>query len=428
MNIPNAGLSRNRAESIDSSHSFISNLILGRHHGLLDCFLMSQYEKRGASADKRDVHRALDGLDPGVFPGAFCKLVPDCLVGNPAYCLALHADGAGTKSAVAYLHYKQTRDSSVFRGIAQDSLVMNLDDLLCIGALGPFVLSNTIGRNAKLIPGEIIREIVAGYEECISKFGELGITITSCGGETADLGDLVRTVIVDSTLAARVPRQDVINCANVVPGHVIVGLASFGQASYESAANSGIGTNGFTTARHVLLSKRYAEKFQETFAPEITSLAYQGRFELSDTMDSGISIGDALLSPTRTYAPIVKTVLAETRSSISAIFHNSGGGLSKCLRFGNSVHYIKDNLFPTPPIFSLIRSEGSLAFTEMCRTFNLGHRLELVCEESAAARICAIAESFSVPARIVGRVERSDDANRVTISHEGESAEFSFVE
>lgn len=391
---------------------------------MINSLLMSQYEKRGASADKADVHRALDGVDPGLFPGAFCKLAPDYLTGDPAYCFALHADGAGTKSAVAYLHYKQHRDPSVFRGIAQDSLVMNLDDLLCVGALGPFVLSNTIGRNAKLIPGEIIREIIAGYEDCISKLGELGISMISCGGETADLGDLVRTVIVDSTLAVRLPRKDVIDCANVMPGQVIVGLASFGQASYECAGNSGMGTNGFTTARHVLLSKRYKEEAQETFAPEIAGLAYQGRFELGDSLADGMSIGQALLSPTRTYAPIVRAVLGQMRSCISAIFHNSGGGLSKCLRFGKNVHYIKDNLFPTPPIFSLIRSEGSLTFPEMCGTFNMGHRLELICDESSAAAISAIAESFRVPARVIGRVEPSTGGNRVSISHQGESAEF----
>jgi len=385
---------------------------------------MLQYEARGVSTRKPDVHEALRGVDQGLYPGAFCKIIPDVLGNDPLYCFALHADGAGTKSAVAYLHYLQYRDPRVFRGIAQDSLVMNLDDLICVGAVGDFVLSNTIGRNAKLVSGEIIREIIAGYEEYISKLATLGINIVSCGGETADIGDLVRTVVVDSTLSARLARKDVIDCAKVQSGHVIVGFASFGQANYENAENSGIGTNGFTTARHVLLSGRYKKEAPETFAGEIADLAYQGRFELGDNLTTTMTIGEALLSPTRSYAPILRCVLSEMRSGISAIFHNSGGGLSKCLRFGKGIHYIKDNLFPTPQILSLIRSEGSLSFSEMCTTFNMGHRLEIVCEESVAAGILAIAKSFAVGARIVGHADSSQGPNRLSISHEGEVAEF----
>lgn len=385
---------------------------------------MSQYEQRGVSAHKPDVHSALKGLEQGLYPGAFCKLIPDLFSLDPNYCLALHADGAGTKSTVAYLHYKQYGDPAIFRGIAQDSLVMNLDDLLCVGATDHFVLSNTIGRNAKIVPGEIISEIIAGYEEFAARLSKHEISITSCGGETADLGDLVRTIIVDSTLATRIPRREVIDCSRVRVGHVIVGLASFGRASYEDVENSGIGTNGFTTARHVLLSKRYRTEAPETFASEIAEFAYQGRFQLGDKPISGMTIGEALLSPTRTYAPVLRCVLGKERPSISAIFHNSGGGLSKCLRFGKNVHYVKDNLFPTPPILSLIRSEGALSFAEMCGTFNMGHRLEIVCEESAAASVSTISESFGVSARIIGSIGPSQGPNRLTISHNGDSAEF----
>lgn len=389
---------------------------------------MSQYEKRGVSAHKPDVHKALRGIDQGLYPGAFCKLIPDSLAADPLYCIALHADGAGTKSTVAYLHYLQYGDAGVFRGIAQDSIVMNLDDLLCVGAAGDFVLSNTIGRNAKVVSGEIVGEIIAGYEEFATRLTELGVTIVSCGGETADLGDLVRTVIIDSTLATRMRRKDVIDCSNVQAGHVIVGLASYGRAVYEDVENSGIGTNGFTTARHVLLSKRYKEEAPETYASEIDALAYQGRFELGDRLTSDMTIGQALLSPTRTYAPILRLVLNEMRQGISAIFHNSGGGLSKCLRFGRGVHYVKDNLFPTPPVFSLIRTEGSLSFAEMCSTFNMGHRLELVCEESAVAGISGIADTFGVTARVIGSVKSNQGPNRLTISHGNDIAEFQNID
>lgn len=396
--------------------------------GLATVQTMSRYEERGVSAHKPDVHQALNGVDPGLYPGAFCKLIPDLFGADENYCVALHADGAGTKSTVAYLHYLQYRDPNVFRGIAQDSVVMNLDDLLCVGAVGDFILSNTIGRNAKVIPGEIIGGIIAGYEEFISRLAPLGIKIVSCGGETADLGDLVRTVIVDSTLAVRMPRKDVIDCAGARPGHVIVGLASFGRAIYEDVENSGIGTNGFTTARHVLLSNRYREEAPETFAAEISELAYQGRFELGHELVTGMTVGEALLSPTRTYAPILRLILEKARPSISAIFHNSGGGITKCLRFGKGVHYIKDNLFPTPPILQLIRSEGSLSFAEMCSTFNMGHRLELVCEETAVADISAIAEKFGVAACVVGRLESCQGPNRLSISQKGETAEFQNTE
>jgi phosphoribosylformylglycinamidine cyclo-ligase len=386
---------------------------------------MSEYELRGASADKPDVHRAIRGADPGLFPGAFCKIVPDSIAGSPEHCVALHADGAGTKAAVAYLRFRQDGDARIFRGIAQDSLVMNLDDLLCVGTTGPFVLSNTIGRNAKLIPGDVIREIIAGYESVASMLSQYHISIASCGGETADLGDLVRTIVIDSTLAVRFPRSEVIDCSRAQPGHVIVGLASFGKAAYEDNENSGIGTNGFTTARHVLLSARYGQDFRETHAPEIEAWAYQGRFELSDKMPDGkMTVGEALLSPTRTYAPIVNEMFETLRPSISAIFHNSGGGLTKCLKFGAGVTYIKDNLFPTPPIFSLIRSEDHLTFEEMCRTFNMGHRLEIICDPSAAAEIIAISEEFGVAGQVIGRVEKSQGPNRIKISDGEDVAEF----
>jgi phosphoribosylformylglycinamidine cyclo-ligase len=383
---------------------------------------MPEYELRGVSPDKPDVHRAIEGSDPGLYPGAFCKIVPDWMAGSAEHCVALHADGAGTKAAVAYLHFRRYGDPKIFRGIAQDSLVMNLDDLLCVGTTGPFVLSNTIGRNAKVIPGEIIREIIAGYESVASMLSLYRISIASCGGETADVGDLVRTIIIDSTLAVRFPRSEVIDCSRAQPGHVIVGLASFGKAAYEDSENSGIGTNGFTTARHVLLSARYARDFRETYAPEIEPLAYQGRFELSDKMpDSNMTIGHALLSPTRTYAPIISKIFETLRPAISAIFHNSGGGLTKCLKFGAGLTYIKDNLFPTPSVFSVIQSEGHLTFAEMCRTFNMGHRLEIICDPSAATEIVAISETFGVTGQVIGRVEKSHGSNRVQISH-GEDA------
>jgi phosphoribosylformylglycinamidine cyclo-ligase len=365
------------------------------------------YESRGVSPDKPDVRRALDASDPGLFPGAFCKAVPDVLAGSEQHCVLLHADGAGTKSALAYVHYRQHGDAGVFAGIAQDSLVMNLDDLLCVGCTGPFVLSNTIGRNAKLIPGAVVSEIIRGYERVASDLRRYGVEIVPCGGETADVGDLVRTVVVDSTLVARMRRDEFINCAGVRAGHVIVGLASFGQAVYESSYNSGISTNGFTAARHELLADRYRREFPETFAPDISDLAYTGRFAIDDPLPgTSMTIGEALLSPTRTYAAVMVDVLRYLRTRISAIFHNSGGGQTKCLGFGREVRYVKDNLFPLPPVFRFLREATNLPTREMVRVFNLGHRMEIVCEPTAANDVVEIASRFGVEARVVGRVER----------------------
>lgn len=366
----------------------------------------SFYERRGASATKADVHSALQGLSTGLFPGAFCKAVPDVLGGSPEHCVLSHADGAGTKAALAYMHYVRHGRPEVFSGIAQDSLVMNLDDLLCVGATGPFIYSNTIGRNSKQIPGEIIRALIHGYEEFAERLRPLGVDLVSCGGETADVGDLVRTVIVDSTIVIRMRRSDFIDCSQVRAGHVIVGLASAGRASYENAENSGIGTNGFTALRHGLLSPEYREQFPQTYAPEITDVAYTGRYNLDSPLPgTSMTIGEAALSPTRTYAPIVLQVLREVRPFISAIFHNTGGGQTKCMGFGHDIRYVKDNLFELPPLIQLIRDETGISRREMLRTFNMGHRLEIVCDPGVAGQVIGISQQYQVPARIVGRVE-----------------------
>lgn len=386
---------------------------------------MATYEQRGVSPHKPDVKKAIEDLDPGLFPGAFCKATPDVLTGSPEHCLLLHADGAGTKSAVAYIHYRRHGDASVFEGIAQDSLVMNLDDLLCVGTTGPYVLSNTIGRNARLIPGEAVRAIIHGYENLVGRLREYGVEITSCGGETADLGDVVRTLVVDSTLAVRMRRDEVIDCSNVRPGHVIVGLASFGRAVYEDYENSGIGTNGLTAARHELLTSRYREEFTETYAPEISEVAYTGRFDIDDPLsETSMTVGEALLSPTRTYAPVMVPVLARYRGQISAIFHNTGGGQTKCLNFGGNVRYEKDDLFPMPPIFSFIQRECGLSLHEMARVFNLGHRLEIVCDPAVSSEIIDIARGFGVEAKIVGRVRESSAGRSLALTVGGETLEF----
>ncbi|HVO28089.1 MAG TPA: AIR synthase related protein [Candidatus Margulisiibacteriota bacterium] len=383
------------------------------------------YESRGVSADKRDVKNALRFTDPGLFPGAFCKVVPDVLAGSGDHCVLLHADGAGTKSALAYIHYRRYGDPHVFAGIAQDSLVMNLDDLLCVGCTGPFLLSNTIGRNAKLIPGEVVAEIIRGYQQVADDLRQYDISIVPCGGETADVGDLVRTVVVDATLAARMRRDDVIDCSRVRPGHVIVGLASFGRAAWEPAENSGIGTNGFTAARHELLAAKFRAEFPETFAPDIFDLAYRGRFDLDDPLPhSAMTIGEALLSPTRTYAPVVREVLTACRTQISALFHNTGGGQTKCLGFGRNVRYVKNNLFPLPPIFRFLREVTGLPLSEMSRVFNLGHRLEIVCDPSASQSVIAIAQRAAIAAQVIGVVEPAESGRSLVLQADGETVEF----
>ena len=376
-----------------------------------------RYEDRGASADKEDVHKAIAGEHPGLYPGAFCKILPDTLTGSPDHCLIIHADGAGTKSILAYLQWKETGDLSAFRGLAQDSLVMNIDDLACVGVFGPILLSNTIGRNAKLIPGDAIKEIITGYRECISMLAVHGIQVESGGGETADLGDVVRTLVVDSTMVARARRSDIVTGEKLKPGLSIVGLHSGGRASYESQENSGLGSNGYTMLRHEFLSAHYKQNFPEVFAPEIAALAYTGKHRLSDPLPggNGMTVGQALLSPTRTYAPVLKKVMETVGSQVAAIFHNSGGGQTKCLRFGRGLTYVKDSLFAPTPVFKILRESPALSPRELYRTLNMGHRMEIVCETVAVASVIAASRSFGIDAKVVGRTEVSAGPNRLVL-------------
>ncbi len=376
-----------------------------------------RYEDRGASADKTEVHKAILGEQPGLFPGAFCKVLPDTLAGSQDHCVLVHADGAGTKSILAYLHWRETGDLSGFRSLAQDSLVMNIDDLACVGAFGPFLLSNTIGRNAKLIPGDAIAEIIAGYRDCVSLFSEQGIVIESGGGETADLGDIVRTLVVDSTVVARVRRDKIITGEKLRPGLVIIGLYSGGKASYEKEENSGLGSNGYTMLRHEFLSPYYKETYPEVYAPEIANLAYTGTFRLTDSLPgSSMTVGQALLSPTRTYAPILNTILSQAGEGVAAVLHNTGGGQTKCLRFGRGLLYIKDNLFAPPPAFKFLRDNPALSNRELYRTLNMGHRMEIICEPSAAETIITISKSFQVDAKVIGRTEASAGPNKLILN------------
>jgi phosphoribosylformylglycinamidine cyclo-ligase len=385
-----------------------------------------RYEDRGASADKNEVHEAIRGEHPGLFPGAFCKVLPDTLTGDPEQCLLIHADGAGTKSILAYLHWKETGDYSGFRGLAQDSLIMNVDDLACVGAFGPFLLSNSIGRNAKRIPGEAIAAVIAGYRECVAMLAGQGIEIASGGGETADLGDTVRTLVVDSTVVGRMPRNAVISGERLRPGLAIVGLYSGGRAVYEAAENSGLGSNGFTMLRHEFLSPHYKAAYPEAYAPEIADLAYTGRYRMSDPLPgSSLTMGEALLSPTRTYAPILKAVVDQARESIAAIFHNTGGGQTKCLRFGRGLTYVKDDLFDPPPAFRILLANPAHSPRELYRTLNMGHRMEIVCEPDAASGIIRISESFGVAAKVVGRTEPGQIANRLVLRTGG--GEFTYA-
>lgn len=384
----------------------------------------ASYVERGVSPTKEDVHAAV--ADYGLFPGAFCKIVEDHQQ-DPAYCAVMHADGAGTKSTIAYIHYRDTGDPSVFRGIAQDSIVMNLDDMLCVGVTTDFVVSNTIGRNAHRIDGSIIREIIAGYEEFAALMAEHGIRLVMAGGETADVGDLVATVIVDSTVYARMPRKDVIDCSNIAPGDVIVGLASYGRATYESSFNSGIASNGFTAARHMLMAAEYGDRYPETFSNTLAAEnVYGGKFKLADPLPDGSgTIGEALLSPTRTYLPVMRAVFSECRTSIHGVVQASGGGQAKCKAFGRGLHYIKDNLFERQPIFDALAASGSLDAREMYQVFNMGHRLEIFCPEATASTVIAIAQSYEIDAQIVGRVEATaGDRNSLTIVDRGEQFEF----
>ena len=379
-----------------------------------------RYALRGVSASKEDVHNAIKNIDKGLFPQAFCKIIPDYLTQNEDYCLIMHADGAGTKSSLAYMYWKETGDISVWKGIAQDALIMNIDDLLCVGATDNIMLSSTIGRNKNLIPAEVISAIINGTEELIAELKTFGVTIHSTGGETADVGDIVRTIIVDSTVTARMKRSDVINNANIQAGDVIVGLASFGQAKYEKAYNGGMGSNGLTSARHDVFDNYLAQKYPESFDAQVPSeLVYSGKVKLTDSVqNSPIDAGKLVLSPTRTYAPIIKNILYQYSSKeIHGMVHCSGGAQTKILHFVENLHIIKDNLFPVPPLFQLIQEQSKTDWKEMYQVFNCGHRMELYVPEAIALDIIAISESFGVAAQIVGRVEASD-TKKLTISSE----------
>lgn len=379
-----------------------------------------RYALRGVSAAKEDVHNAIKNIDKGLFSKAFCKIVPDYLTGDEEYCLLMHADGAGTKSSLAYLYWKETGDISVWKGIAQDALIMNIDDLLCVGATDNIMLSSTIGRNKNLIPAEVISAIINGTEELIQELKSFGVTIHSTGGETADVGDLVRTIIVDSTVTARMKRSDVIDNANIQPGDVIVGLASFGQASYEKEYNGGMGSNGLTSARHDVFAKYLAEKYPESYDAAVPSdLVYSGKVKLTDEVEnSPIDAGKLVLSPTRTYAPIIKTILEKySPKEIHGIVHCSGGAQTKILHFIDNLHIIKNNLFPIPPLFKLIQEQSKTDWKEMYQVFNCGHRMELYVPAEIANDVIEISKSFNVDAQIVGRVEASEH-KKLTITSE----------
>lgn len=377
-----------------------------------------RYSGRGVSASKEDVHKAIEKIDKGLFPKAFCKIVPDYLTNDEDYCLVMHADGAGTKSSLAYAYWKETGDLSVWKGIAQDALIMNVDDLLCVGAVDNITLSSTIGRNKNLIPGEVIAQIINGTEELLADLKDFGVNIYSTGGETADVGDLVRTIIVDSTVTARMKRSDVIDNANISAGNVIVGLASSGQANYEKQYNGGMGSNGLTSARHDVFSKEVAAKYPETFDPKVPSeLVYSGQVNLTDKVEgSPIDAGKLVLSPTRTYAPIIKKILEELKDKVMGMVHNSGGAQTKVLHFVDDLHIIKDNLFDTPVLFKLIQQQSNTDWKEMYQVFNMGHRMEIYTDEESAQRIIEISKSFGVDAQIVGRVEKSENGKKLTIN------------
>jgi phosphoribosylformylglycinamidine cyclo-ligase len=381
-----------------------------------------RYNLRGVSASKEDVHLAISNIDKGIFPQAFCKIIPDILGKDPDYCNIMHADGAGTKSSLAYAYWKETGDISVWRGIAQDAIIMNTDDLLCVGAVDNILLSSTIGRNKNLIPGEVIAAIINGTESVLAELRSHGMEIYSTGGETADVGDLVRTIIVDSTVTCRMPKAQVISNHRIKAGNVIVGLASFGQATYEKEYNGGMGSNGLTSARHDVFNKSIAEKYPETFDPAVPyDLVFSGGMQLTDEIEienfGKITAGKLVLSPTRTYTPIIKKILEQFPTQIDGMVHCSGGGQTKVLHFVNNVHIIKNNLFPIPPLFKLIQEQSGTAFQEMYQVFNMGHRMEIYVDESIAQSIIDISKSFNVAAQIIGRVEAAD-AKQLTIESE----------
>ena len=378
-----------------------------------------RYDMRGVSASKEDVHNAIKKIDKGIFPKAFCKIIPDILGGNPDYCNIMHADGAGTKSSLAYLYWKETGDLSVWKGVAQDAVVMNIDDLLCVGATDNILLSSTIGRNKNLIPGEVISAIINGTQDFLDELNRLGVNIISTGGETADVGELVRTVIVDSTVTCRMPRSQVIDNANIKGGDVIVGLASFGKATYEDKYNGGMGSNGLTSARHDVFAKYLATAYPESYDHAVPEqLVYAGSKRLTDSIEGvDVDAGQLVLSPTRTYAPIIKRILDTMRSEIHGMVHCTGGAQTKVMHFVENKHVIKDNLFPIPPLFKLIKEESATDWKEMYKVFNMGHRMEIYTAEENAQQIIHIAREFGVEARIIGHVEDAEH-NHLTIKSE----------
>lgn len=380
-----------------------------------------RYNMRGVSASKEDVHNAIKNIDKGIFPKAFCKIIPDILGNDPEYCNIMHADGAGTKSSLAYLYWKETGDLSVWKGIAQDALIMNIDDLLCVGAVDNILVSSTIGRNKLLIPGEVISAIINGTDELLAELREMGVNAYATGGETADVGDLVRTIIVDSTVTCRMKRADVIDNANIAPGDVIVGLASYGKAIYEKEYNGGMGSNGLTSARHDVFAKYLAEKYPESYDAAVPEeLVYAGGLRLTDLVaELGIDAGKLVLSPTRTYAPVVKKLLDQLRPQIHGMIHCSGGAQTKVLHFVDNVRVVKDNMFNVPPLFRIIKEQSGTDWQEMYKVFNMGHRLEVYLSPEYAEQVIAIAESFGIEARIVGRVEAAEKRSLVIKSEFG---------
>ncbi len=384
--------------------------------------MSDRYNQRGVSASKEDVHEAIRKLDKGLYPKAFCKIVDDYLGGDSNYCTVMHADGAGTKSSLAYIYWKETGDLSVWRGIAQDAIIMNIDDLLCVGATDSIILSSTIGRNKNLIPGEVISTIINGTEEVLEMLRHYGMNIHSTGGETADVGDLVRTIIVDSTVTARMRRLDVIDNNNIQAGDVIVGLASFGKATYEDSYNGGMGSNGLTSARHDVFAKEYATKYLESFDQSVSSdLVYSGKYKVTDTIPGvDVNVGKLVLSPTRTYAPILMEVLKKLRPHIHGLVHCSGGAQTKVLHFIEDLHIIKDNLFETPPLFKLIQKSSGTDWKEMYKVFNMGHRMEVYLNEKHAQQVIDISTTFGVEAKVVGRVEAADKKQVTIKSTHGE--------
>jgi len=379
--------------------------------------MSERYRRRGVSADKEDVHEAIKNIDKGIFPGAFCKIVPDLLQGDPEYCNIMHADGAGTKSSLAYIYWRETGDLSVWKGIAQDAIIMNVDDLACVGALDNILYSSTIGRNQKLIPGEVINALIKGAEEVLQMLRDHNVNIISTGGETADVGDLVRTLIVDSTVTARVPRNKIISTKSIKAGDVIIGLASFGQAKYETEYNGGMGSNGLTSARHDIFTKYYFEKYPESCDPSLPSdLVYSGSYSLEDKVESvPVNAGKLVLSPTRTYAPVIRNLISELGMNIHGMIHCSGGAQTKILHFIKDLHVVKDNMFDLPPLFRIIQEESGTDWKEMYRVFNMGHRMEIYLPEELADTCIDISESFGIDARVIGRVEPEREDKRLTI-------------